>query len=142
MSPYGQAYGNAVHDPELSGRRAVCWWWYCQPRAGSPSGLPRPRLQGYRGSVGAPHPGWTVRVVHPRRRFGISEGKRGNKNRKTHRVRDQLAGIHKSRGEVVRLTRYLCGATSWQSTLLGDAVEVCAACELVYTKTRTVRIKR
>lgn len=124
-----------IQEPELGGRRAVNWWWYCN--SGSPATATN---QGYRGLAGHPHTGWTVRVAHPRRRYAQSLGNRGARPRKTHRVRDQLVGVHVRHGELVRMTRYLCGAYSWEATLSAAAPSaICVGCEVRHAQVHTVR---
>lgn len=131
---------NGIRDPELSGRRAVNWWWYTHSSYSGRSGIPQARNQGYRGIVGHPHTGWTVRVSQPRRRFAQSLGNRGARPRKTHRVRDQLVGEHAKLGEVVRMTRYLCGAYSWESSLSAEPpTAICVGCEVRHAQVHTVR---
>lgn len=128
-----------IQEPELSGRRAVNWWWYCNSGY-SGSGIPQARNQGYRGIAGHPHTGWTVRVSHPRRRYAQSLGNRGARPRKTHRVRDVLVGAHPRHGELVRMTRYLCGAYSWEASLSSDPpTAVCVGCEIRHAQVHTVR---
>lgn len=127
-----------IQEPELGGRRAVNWWWYCHSSYGGV--VAQARNQGYRGIVGHPHTGWTVRVAHPRRRYAQSLGKRGARPRKTHRVRDLLVGVHERHGELVRLTRYLCGAYSWEASLSTEPLSaICVGCEVRHAQVHTVR---
>lgn len=104
------------------GRRALNWWWYCQPRGYRP-------VQALRGSPGAPHADWTIRVTRPRRPFGVAAARASHPLRKIHMVRDVIVGTHPRYPEA-RLTRWLCGAYTFDAELRWDAELVCSACLL------------
>lgn len=110
----------------LDGRQAVYWSWYCSPRRSS-----RPYGRDLIGHKSGPHfgdyPGWKVMSSNPHTRYGMAGGKPGAKNRKVHMVRDQIVAKHEVHAEA-RLTRWICGAYTFEGILQEDATTVCSAC--------------
>lgn len=102
---------------EIEGRRACHWSWYCSLRYGGIS-------HAYRGNP-APD-GWRVMCSRPRQRYGMAGGNSGNK-RKVHMVRDQIVAKHPRHPEA-RLTRWLCGAYTFEAVLQETTDVICSAC--------------
>lgn len=108
------------------GRSAVYWSWYCSVRHGGNN-------IGTRGYNSETHtfgdyPDWRVMRSQPHLRFGVAGGNRGAR-RKTHIVRDQIVAKHKWYDEQ-RMTRWLCGGSTFAGILQESADTVCSACLL------------
>ena len=103
-----------------AGRSAVYWSWYCSMRRGG-NGI------GSRGWLGHnENSEWKIMRADPHQRFGVAGGNRGAR-RKVHMVRDQIIAKHKWHPEA-RMTRWLCGAYTFDGILQAEAVTVCSAC--------------
>lgn len=115
---------------EREGRGAVYWSWYCSPRrAGGWSwgrNLIGNKAYNRQNATFGKYPGWRVMVSQPHMRFGIAGGNRGAR-RKVHLVRDQIVAKAQYQ-EDQRMTRWLCGAYTFEAVLQGSAVLVCSSC--------------
>jgi len=114
--------------PVLHLRRAINSWWYAQNY--------RARNQGYRGRATYGER-VQIKVLQPKRRYARSTGARAML---THLVRDVVRATDSMTGSEARMTRYRCGAYSWQAELSWDAAEICAHCALVESGARSVRV--
>lgn len=112
---------------------AVYWSWYCSPRRAGERSYGRNNIgnRAYNQENGTfgDYPGWRVMQSQPHNRFGVAGGNRGAR-RKVHLVRDQIVAKAKYQEEQ-RMTRWLCGAYTFDGVLQPTADVVCSRCLIV-----------
>ena len=115
------------------GRGAVYWSWYCSPRRNGGRAYGRNVIgrRAYNAETNdfGQYPGWKVFTSQPHQRYGVAGGNRGAR-RKVHLVRDQIVAKHRLHPEQ-RMTRWVCGAYTFQGVLQAEATMVCSQCLLV-----------
>ena len=121
------------------GRRACYWWWGTnQNRATlAMSGFANNGVSRYDQS-GA----WRIMRSQPHARFGVANGRpRRDSSVKVHMVRDQIVAKHAFHPEA-RMTRWLCGAFSFEAELRFEADQVCSKCLARYQNKTTEPLPR
>ncbi len=115
----GVGHGLELSSEVRQGRSAIYWSWYASNRRAS--------LMGYRGFQGRQtNSEWRIMLSLPKRKYGMAVGKQ-RPGRKVHIVRDQIVAKHDRHPEQ-RMTRWLCGAYTYEAALQWDTDSVCSQC--------------
>ena len=116
-----------------AGRMACYWWWGCSERRATNMGM-----RGFDGigisrfdKTGA----WHILRSQPHSRFGYAGGGY-RRTHKVHLLRDQIVAKHAWHPEA-RMTRWMCGAYTFEGVLQPQAAEVCSKCLMVSQRRHT-----